>query len=70
MGFETKISTRRERREAFESMISGIGSINIDQSMRLSRRRALDGSIASDWRAVGKDIAKAIEAVKSEKEAA
>lgn len=69
MAFETKISIRRERNEAFESMMSGIGSINIDQSMRVSKRRILGGSIAEDWRAIGRDIAKAIATVKSEKDA-
>lgn len=70
MGFETRIMSRHERKRALESLISGASSINIDQSMRLSKRRILKGSIGADWRMVGKDISAAIESAKSEKEAA
>lgn len=66
MGFEAKISLSSKRRVPYRTMIKGVGSINFDQAMRLSRRLAKSGSIASDWNAVGKEIAVSIDAVKKE----
>lgn len=70
MGFETKISVRHGRRVDFESMISGVGSLNLDQKMLFARRKAMTGSLSSDWKAVGRDLAKSMASVKNEKNAA
>lgn len=67
MESNVRVRSRKEQRSALNLMFSGVGSIGFDQTMKFSRRRILDGSIASDWRAVGKDIAGAIDTVKGEK---
>jgi hypothetical protein len=66
MGFEAKILISSKRRAPYRTMIKGAGSINFDQAMRLSRRLAKSGSIASDWKAVGQEIAVSIDALKKE----
>jgi hypothetical protein len=66
MGFEAKISISSKRHAPYRAMIKGAGSINFEQAMRASRRLAKSGSIASDWNAVGNDIAVAIDFIKKE----
>ena len=68
MELSIQIRSRKEHRSAVNLMLSGVGSIGFDQTMKFSRRRILAGSVASDWRAVGNDIAGAIDAVKGEKQ--
>ena len=47
-------------------MVSGAATINIDQSLRLVRKQISEGSPKEDWKAVGRDIAKAISELKRE----
>jgi hypothetical protein len=66
MGFESKISNKSRRRSDYRSVLQGIGSITVDQRMRYSKRAIKSGALDSDWRLVGKDIAKAISSLKKD----
>jgi hypothetical protein len=67
------------KQETFSSVAShsskrllreGVASIDVNQRMSLSRKRAAEGSIADDWKIVGKDLRRAIDAIKREYEPA
>jgi len=49
--------------------MSGVATINIDQRLILARKAA-QGSLADDWRAVRLDLSNAVERVKRELESA
>jgi hypothetical protein len=68
MTFHTKI-VRRPGRSA-KSLVAGVATITIDQSMRFSRKRMESGSIKSDWEAVGRDLKGSVRRVKRELESA
>jgi hypothetical protein len=68
MTYHSKI-VRRPGRSA-KSMVAGVATINIDQSMRLARKQMASGSIRSDWEAVGRDLKGAVRRVKREFESA
>ncbi len=53
-------SYRRNKRSDIELLISGAATIKIDQSMTISRRQAMTGSLRGDWKAVGRDIEGAV----------
>jgi len=59
------------RRSRAYCLVVGASSVSIDQSMTWSRDELKNGgSLPSDWRAVGRDIAGAIKSVKRDLEPA
>jgi hypothetical protein len=66
MTYSVKPSGSRFRRSAAGILLSGAGTISIDQTMIRSRRQLASGSLRSDWKAVGRDIAGAIRNVNRE----
>ena len=66
MTYHTKIARSRKSRSGTGLMVSGAATINIDQSLRLVRKQISEGSPKEDWKAVGRDIAKAISELKRE----
>ena len=69
MSYKSSITSRsiRSRRRL---LAEGVGSIDINQSMKIAREATAGGSIRSDWKAVGRDIRTAMNGVKRELETA
>jgi hypothetical protein len=66
MSIETKIVAKTARRKGYQVIAEGIATVNVYQGMRYARRSAKSGSLDSDWRIVGKEIADAVSSVKKE----
>lgn len=66
MTYSVKPSSRRLYRSAAGMLLSGAGTITIDQTMISSRRQVASGSLRGDWKSVGRDIAGAIRDVNRE----
>lgn len=69
MTFHSKIVRGRSTRSA-RSLVVGAATVNVDQTMKLSRKAACRGSLESDWAAVGRDLKKAVRRVSRELETA
>ena len=51
-------------------LTEGVASIDLNQRMTVSRQHFSKGSIAGDWKAVGKDVKRAVRYIKHELETA
>ena len=70
MTYHTRIARRRNTRTKADLLISGAGTISLDQQMRIARKALSHGSVREDWESVMRDIESAISSAKRESEAA
>lgn len=68
MTYQSKISRSSGSRSRL--MSGGVASIDLNQRMSFSREQVRKGSVAGDWKAVGKDMKRACRIVKNELESA
>lgn len=66
MTYSVKPSSRRLRGSTAGMLLSGAGTIGLDQVMTISRRHIASGALRGDWKAVGRDIEGAIRDVNRE----
>lgn len=59
--------TKKGGRTTSGLVASGVATINLHQRLSLSRRAVAKGSLSGDWKAVGCDIASAMQNVKRDR---
>lgn len=69
MTYQTRIDVRPMRSRG-RLLTEGVASIDLNQRMAISRKSVGKGSLAGDWKAVGKDIRSAVGDIKRELETA